>query len=39
MCVCVYLPLPSNQIFYRQITGYKIVRGDHEVPGGGGEGG
>ena len=25
------LPSPSNQSFYRQITGYGMVVGDHEV--------
>ena len=30
-CVCVCLQLPSNQSFYRQITGYVISVGDHRV--------
>ena len=28
---CVCLPLPSNQSFYRLITGYWMGGGDHEV--------
>ena len=31
VCVCVCLQLPSNQSFYRQITGYVISVGDHRV--------
>ena len=30
-CMCVYLQLPSNQTFCRQITGYVISVGDHRV--------
>ena len=31
VCVCVCLQLPSNQSFYRQITGYVISVDDHRV--------
>ena len=31
VCMCVCWPLPSNQSFYRQITGYKMGGGDHVV--------
>ena len=29
--VCVCLPLPSNQSFYRQITGYRMGMGDYDI--------
>ena len=33
VCVCVCLPYPSNQTFYRLLVGYWMGGGDHEVPG------
>ena len=33
VCVCVCLQLPTNQSFYRQITGYKMSVDNYRMEG------